>query len=154
VLCGRPGGADSGGRRARRVGPQRRAGADVGRAGRRRGDPRVPAARRPHRGRVPHHAARAALASVTSRATRRVGLAGAGARREPMGMVPPFARLTAMVLDCPDPHKLAAFYGELTGWQVEYDEPEWVTLNTGGGLRVCFQESVEHVPPVWPDPTG
>src|SRR4029077_8305985 len=49
------------------------------------------------------------------------------------------ARLTAGVLDCPDPHALAAFYGELTGWQVEYDEPEWVTLKTGMGLRVCFQ---------------
>ena len=57
----------------------------------------------------------------------------------------PIARLTAVVLDCPDPHKLAAFYGELTGWRVEYDEPEWVTLNTGTGLRVCFQESAEYV---------
>jgi predicted enzyme related to lactoylglutathione lyase len=66
----------------------------------------------------------------------------------------PVARLTAVVLDCPDPHKLAVFYGELTGWRVEYDEPEWVTLNTGTGLRVCFQESPDHVPPVWPDPTG
>ncbi len=69
-------------------------------------------------------------------------------------LMAPIARLTAVVLDCPDPHKLAAFYGELTGWQVEYGEPEWVTLNTGTGLRVCFQESAEHVPPAWPDPTG
>jgi predicted enzyme related to lactoylglutathione lyase len=66
----------------------------------------------------------------------------------------PVARLTAVVLDCPDPHALAAFYGELTGWQVEYDEPEWVTLKTGIGLRVCFQETAEYVPPAWPDPTG
>jgi len=66
----------------------------------------------------------------------------------------PVARLTAVVLDCPDPRKLAGFYGELTGWRVEYDEPEWATLNTGTGLRICFQESPDHVPPVWPDPTG
>jgi predicted enzyme related to lactoylglutathione lyase len=66
----------------------------------------------------------------------------------------PFARLNAVVLDCPDPRKLAAFYGELTGWQVEYDEPEWVTLNTGGSLRVCFQENPDFVPAAWPDPTG
>jgi len=66
----------------------------------------------------------------------------------------PVARLTAVVLDCPDPHALAAFYGELTGWQVEYDEAEWVTLKTGTGLRVCFQENSEHVPPAWPDSTA
>jgi predicted enzyme related to lactoylglutathione lyase len=69
-------------------------------------------------------------------------------------LMAPVARLTAVVLDCPDPHKLAEFYGEITGWRVEYDEPEWVTLNTGTGLRICFQESPDHVPPVWPDPTG
>jgi len=66
----------------------------------------------------------------------------------------PFARLNAVVLDCPDPRKLAAFYGELTGWQVEYDEPEWVTLYTGAGLRICFQEAPDYYPPRWPDPTG
>jgi len=63
----------------------------------------------------------------------------------------PFARLTAVVLDCRDPRKLAAFYGELTGWQVEYDEPEWVTLRSDSGVRLCFQESAEHTPPTWPD---
>ena len=68
--------------------------------------------------------------------------------------MPLMARLTAVVLDCPDPRKLAAFYGELTGWTVEYDEPEWVTLRTGTGLRVCFQESPDFVPPTWPDPPG
>ena len=67
----------------------------------------------------------------------------------------PIARLTAVVLDCPDPHKLAAFYGEITGWTVEYDsEPEWVTLRSPNGLRLCFQVAPEHVPPVWPDPTA
>jgi predicted enzyme related to lactoylglutathione lyase len=66
----------------------------------------------------------------------------------------PFARLTAIVLDCPDPKRLAEFYGELTGWPVEYAEAEWVTLNTGTGVRVCFQENVDYVPPAWPDPTG
>ncbi|HEY7226377.1 MAG TPA: VOC family protein [Micromonosporaceae bacterium] len=67
----------------------------------------------------------------------------------------PIARLTAVVLDCPDPHKLASFYGELTGWAVEYDsEPEWVTLRSPTGLRLCFQEAADHVPPVWPDPSA
>ena len=63
-----------------------------------------------------------------------------------------FARLNAVVLDCPDPRKLAAFYGELTGWPVEYDEPEWVTLASGGGMRLCFQEAPGHQGPRWPDP--
>jgi predicted enzyme related to lactoylglutathione lyase len=66
----------------------------------------------------------------------------------------PVARLISVVLDCAEPRKLAAFYGELTGWTVEYDEPEWVTLRTGTGLRVCFQEDPDFVPPAWPDPTG
>ena len=66
----------------------------------------------------------------------------------------PLARLTAVVLDCPDPHKLALFYGEITGWQVEYDEREWATLNSGTGVRVCFQENLEYVPPAWPNPTA
>jgi hypothetical protein len=66
--------------------------------------------------------------------------------------MPPIARLTAVVLDCPDPHALAVFYGELTGWPVEYEQPEWVTLNTGTGLRLCFQYSPDHTPPTWPNP--
>jgi predicted enzyme related to lactoylglutathione lyase len=64
----------------------------------------------------------------------------------------PIARLNAVVLDCADPRKLAHFYGELTGWQVEYEEPEWVTLVSGSGPRLCFQEAPEHSPPRWPDP--
>lgn len=72
-----------------------------------------------------------------------------------MGGAGEIARLTAVVLDCPDPHKLAAFYGAITGWVVEYDdEPEWVTLRAGNGMRICFQESADHLPPVWPDPTA
>ena len=67
----------------------------------------------------------------------------------------PIARLTAVVLDCQDPHKLASFYGELTGWTVEYDsEPEWVTLRSPTGLRLCFQMAPDHVPPMWPDPSA
>jgi predicted enzyme related to lactoylglutathione lyase len=62
------------------------------------------------------------------------------------------ARLNAVVLDCPDPRKLAHFYGELTGWRVEYDEPEWVTLTGDSGPRLCFQEAHEYTPPRWPDP--
>jgi hypothetical protein len=64
----------------------------------------------------------------------------------------PFVRLNAVVVDCPEPRKLAAFYGELTGWQVEYDEPEWVTLTSGSGLRLCFQEAPDYQRPTWPAP--
>jgi hypothetical protein len=71
-----------------------------------------------------------------------------------LSCMPLSARLTAVVLDCPDPRKLATFYAGVTGWSVEYDEPEWVTLNTGASLRVCFQENPDFVPPAWPDPTG
>ena len=31
-------------------------------------------------------------------------------------------------------------------------EPEWVTLTSGSGLRLCFQESADHQRPTWPEP--
>ncbi|MEW2520347.1 VOC family protein [Actinacidiphila alni] len=62
--------------------------------------------------------------------------------------------LGAVVLDCPDPRALAAFYAELVGGTVEVDEAEddWVDLNREGGQRLSFQLAVGHRPPSWPDP--
>lgn len=63
------------------------------------------------------------------------------------------ARLGTYALDCPDPRELAAFYGEITGWEIEPDsDDEWVTLSPpdGGGIQLAFQRADEYAPPKWP----
>lgn len=61
-------------------------------------------------------------------------------------------RLRSVVLDCPDPQALAAFYSELTGLEQTYADDEWVTLGTlDGGVRVAFQRAPGHRPPTFPD---
>jgi catechol-2,3-dioxygenase len=61
------------------------------------------------------------------------------------------ARLRNVVLETPDPHGLAEFYRDLTGWLIEKDGPDWVTLSGDDYLRLAFQEAPGHKPPTWPD---
>ncbi len=57
------------------------------------------------------------------------------------------------VLDCPDPHALAAFYGEVLGMQITVDSDDWVVIGRDPGAReVAFQRVDVWVPPRWPDP--
>ena len=42
------------------------------------------------------------------------------------------AELRAVVLDTPDPRKLAEFYRALVGGEITYDDGEWVKLRDGG----------------------
>jgi len=58
------------------------------------------------------------------------------------------ARTPSIVIDCPDPARLAAFYGALLGWQVEAAE-DWVDLR-GDGLTLAFQQVADYRPPQWP----
>jgi catechol 2,3-dioxygenase-like lactoylglutathione lyase family enzyme len=63
-------------------------------------------------------------------------------------------RLHHVVLDCPDPAALAAFYSALLGQPVTYRSRDWVVVaadDTTSGL--AFQLSPEHTPPSWPDPS-
>jgi catechol 2,3-dioxygenase-like lactoylglutathione lyase family enzyme len=63
------------------------------------------------------------------------------------------ARLHHVVLDCPDPHRLAAFYSQLMGLPVTYRSEDWVVVAVDdhhSGL--AFQLAPDHVPPVWGDP--
>lgn len=64
-------------------------------------------------------------------------------------------RLHHVVLDCRDPHRLAAFYSELLGLPVTYTSEDWVVVSendTTSGL--AFQLARDHVPPRWPDPAA
>jgi catechol 2,3-dioxygenase-like lactoylglutathione lyase family enzyme len=58
-----------------------------------------------------------------------------------------------VVIDCPDPHALAAFYSELLGLPVTYESPGFVVIavndHTSG---FAFQQVADYVPPSWPDP--
>jgi catechol 2,3-dioxygenase-like lactoylglutathione lyase family enzyme len=62
-------------------------------------------------------------------------------------------RLHHVVLDCPDPQVLAAFYSELLGQPVTYRSDDWVVVaasDRASGL--AFQLAADHQRPTWPDP--
>lgn len=59
-----------------------------------------------------------------------------------------------VVIDCPHPAALAAFYSELLGLPVTYTSDDWVVIaanDTTSGL--AFQLAPDHQPPAWPDPS-
>jgi hypothetical protein len=70
----------------------------------------------------------------------------------------PFATLESVVLDCPDPGELAAFYRSLIGGTINQPDPRWAvgdrwaTLHTPTGQVLAFQAVASYVPPRWPDP--
>jgi catechol 2,3-dioxygenase-like lactoylglutathione lyase family enzyme len=67
----------------------------------------------------------------------------------------PRMTLSATVLDSPDAQELAGFYRRLLGWEIEEDEPGWVTLRApGGGAGLAFQTEDAYVRPVWPAGPG
>ncbi|MET7709248.1 VOC family protein [Micromonospora sp. NPDC005413] len=66
-------------------------------------------------------------------------------------------QLRSVVIDCPDPRALAAFYSELLGVPLvegDPDDDEWVVLGgpPGHQPRVAFQRALNLRPPAWPDP--
>jgi catechol 2,3-dioxygenase-like lactoylglutathione lyase family enzyme len=63
-------------------------------------------------------------------------------------------RMHHVVLDCPDPDALAAFYSALLGLPVTYRGDDWVVVaasDTTSGL--AFQRAPGNRPPTWPDPS-
>jgi catechol 2,3-dioxygenase-like lactoylglutathione lyase family enzyme len=62
-------------------------------------------------------------------------------------------RLHHVVIDCPDPAALAAFYSELLGLPVTYQGDDFVVVaasDRSSGL--AFQLAPDHRAPTWPDP--
>ncbi|WP_094289784.1 VOC family protein [Mycobacterium lehmannii] len=63
-------------------------------------------------------------------------------------------KLRSTVVDCRDPMRLATFYADVLGGQVEKQDDTWVVLTDPQGRRLAFQLSPEHEPPRFPDPRG
>jgi catechol 2,3-dioxygenase-like lactoylglutathione lyase family enzyme len=62
---------------------------------------------------------------------------------------------TMTTLSSPDPTALARFYARLFGWEIETEEPGWVTLhNPDGGIALGFHIEDVWSPPVWPSEPG
>ncbi len=64
--------------------------------------------------------------------------------------MPPIARLSVLALDCRDPHAVARFYSELTGWPVGRVDDDWIELEADGAVTLAFQLAPDHVAPQWP----
>lgn len=62
--------------------------------------------------------------------------------------------LRTVVLDCPEPRKLADFYLSLLGGEILEEESDdtWVAVVEPGGRRLAFQLAPEYKPPRFPDP--
>jgi catechol 2,3-dioxygenase-like lactoylglutathione lyase family enzyme len=58
-----------------------------------------------------------------------------------------------VILDCPDPAALAAFYAELLGLPVTYESDDFTVVSKDGTTSgFAFQRAPDHRPPQWPDP--
>jgi catechol 2,3-dioxygenase-like lactoylglutathione lyase family enzyme len=61
------------------------------------------------------------------------------------------ARMQTVVLDTPDPKRLAEFYRDLLGWEITSDSDEtWFNIADGDGGRLSFQQAPDHRAPNWP----
>jgi catechol 2,3-dioxygenase-like lactoylglutathione lyase family enzyme len=59
--------------------------------------------------------------------------------------------LHGIVIDCPDPDPLAAFYQELLGMQRVQDDGDWIVIgDTADRPGVAFARVPNYLPPTWP----
>jgi predicted enzyme related to lactoylglutathione lyase len=64
---------------------------------------------------------------------------------------PAVPTLSSVVLDCPDPRALAAFYADLLDWPQAEGDDDWLTLTPpDGGAKVQFQRVEGYRAPEWP----
>lgn len=66
------------------------------------------------------------------------------------------ARLSGVVLECPDPPALAGFYCQLMGWQVLSVDVDWCSIGPTEAARprLAFQLAPGYRAPRWPDPAS
>lgn len=63
-------------------------------------------------------------------------------------------RLHHVIVDCPDPAALAAFYSELLGLPITWQEDDFVVVSRDEmSSGIGFQLAPGLRPPQWPDPT-
>lgn len=62
-------------------------------------------------------------------------------------------RLHHLVVDCPDPHALAAFWSEVLGQEVTYADDDFVVVaRSDRHSGLAFQRAPDHRAPDWGDP--
>jgi hypothetical protein len=59
------------------------------------------------------------------------------------------ARYPSIVIDCPDPHVLATFYGTMLDWKIE-PAADWVDIRADYGACISFQQVADYRAPQWP----
>jgi catechol 2,3-dioxygenase-like lactoylglutathione lyase family enzyme len=70
-------------------------------------------------------------------------------------MEQPRMKISAAVLDAPDPPALGAFYARLLSWTVIESDATWTMVRPPtGGTGLSFQLEPDYVPPVWPSAPG
>jgi catechol 2,3-dioxygenase-like lactoylglutathione lyase family enzyme len=64
--------------------------------------------------------------------------------------------VATICIDCADAGAMADFYRRLLGWEVTFQEPEWVLMrDPAGGTGLSFQADPAYRAPTWPEhPTG
>jgi predicted enzyme related to lactoylglutathione lyase len=60
------------------------------------------------------------------------------------------ARFPVVVLDCPDPEVMAAFYGALLDWNIEPGDGDFWFVRAEYGDALGFQQVDGFTPPRWP----
>ena len=60
--------------------------------------------------------------------------------------------LDVIVIDCPDPGALAAFYSEVLGVEICSQDADWAEIAAQVGPRplLAFQRVDDYTPPAWP----
>ena len=62
-------------------------------------------------------------------------------------------RLHHMIVDCPDPAKLARFLSAVLGLPVTYESADFsVVAVSDANSGLAFQRAPGNIPPTWPDP--
>ena len=59
------------------------------------------------------------------------------------------ARFPSIVIDCPDPGALAAFYSAMLDWQADVSA-DWADIRAEQGQCISFQQVKDYTPPDWP----
>jgi len=59
------------------------------------------------------------------------------------------ARYPSIVIDCPDPGALAAFYATMLDWKTEV-QADWVDIRADYGQCISFQQVDDYTAPEWP----